>query len=150
MMRWFLVLIVLWFGVFVYFAFPVAKQAYHNAFLTQSIPPKSAHWSIQDVHDEKWIPQVKYTYEVDGRLFENDEIFQGYSYRNPYAAKESLQEIISEHPVVWYSPKNPENSTMEKFFPKKRAVYSGLILLLFVYFAYGLNLILQKINRGKT
>lgn len=149
MFRWLLILTAIWFGIFVYFAYPVAKQAYHNVWLTQSTEPKSAHWSIREIHDEKWVPSVKYTFEADGRPFENEEVFRGYSYRNPYVAKDALQEIISEHPVVWYSPQDPENSTMEKFFPKKRAAYSGMILLLFVYFNYGLLIILRQREKWK-
>jgi hypothetical protein len=140
----------LWLAVFIYFAYPVAKQAYRNAPLTATVEPKSAHWQVREIHDEKWQFQVDYTYEIDGRLFEKQELFQGYSYRNPYAAKETLQEIIPEYPVVWYSPDKPENSSMEKFFPKKQATYSVIVFMLFVYFIGGANLILKKINRGKN
>lgn len=147
--RWYPIFIAFWFSIMIYFAIPVIKQIYHNSYLTSSVKPKSAHWSIREVHDEKWVPEVKYTFEANGLPFDNEETFRGYSYRNPYAAKDSLQEIISTHPLVWYSQKDPKNSTMEKFFPKKQATYAGIIFLLFLYFNYGLYVFLRQGEKWK-
>lgn len=139
----------MWAVIFAFFAYPIAKQAYHNSALTAEVKPKSAHWSIREINDEKWVPEVTYTYEAANRSFEKNEIFQGYFYKNPYAANEALKAVESAHPIVWYSPENPEISSMEKFFSVKQAVYSAIIFMLFIYFTYLLHLYLQGTEKWK-
>lgn len=149
LVRFVIMLLSFWLIALAYLGVPVARQMMRNAPLTESVKPEKIEWSTEEIHDELWRPAVKYQYTVDQRSFEKNEVFQGYSYRNPYAAKEALKEISPLYPVVWFDPRNPQNSSMEKFFSKKQAVYFGIVLSLLIYFVIGGAQVVEKFSSKK-
>lgn len=119
------------------FGYPVLIQIYKNAFFTETIEPKTIDWSLVSFGNEDWRPKAIFSYKVRGKLYSQEEVFQGEKFRNPYKGEELLQELAKEKRLVWYNPNDPEQATIEKYFPKKRAIYTGILLGLLVYFIWG-------------
>lgn len=119
------------------YAYPVVKQVFDHYALTQSVKAQSVDWTFQEVQEDDFRPFAHYKYIVDGHFYVGQELFQGYKYRNPYAANSDLPYLKEEYQVVSYAPREPNKSSLEMFFPKKRAIYACLLFALLSYFVCG-------------
>lgn len=118
------------------FIFPTAEQLIRYPTYSHFVSPNQVIWTIKPIHDELWRPSASFSYTVDGKKYQKQEIFQGGRYRTPYAAEEAIKELKNQPLVVWYSPQNPQEGTLEKFFPLKKLIYSLTTLLLVFYIAW--------------
>jgi hypothetical protein len=118
------------------YSYPVIKALYRNAFLTAEASPKVMDWSVRKLDSETWAIGLKYKFAAAGQSYENEEIFQGETFKNPYKAQDSLQVLKEKTWTVWYMPKHPSFSTVERYFPLKRTVYAAILTFLFVWGLY--------------
>lgn len=127
-----LILGLLFWGVFTYSS---AIEVYRYYTSADRVPAGHIDWMIQPVNDESWRPLVKFKYTVDGNTYFREEPFQQGLYRTPYAAEQAVKFLKEEINLVWYSPSNPSQGTLEKFFPTKKIIYSSVLFLLVLYAA---------------
>ncbi len=116
---------------------------------TSQISPNALTWTTVAVHDERWRPVAHFDYTVNGKRFEQNEVFQGGLYRTPFAAELAIKEINISRPKVWYSPYDPSQATLEKFFPLKKLIYALIVLMLFIYGAWAGHYIVSERLRWK-
>lgn len=135
--------IVLW----AIFVFPLAVQLMHYRSYTSHVAPDELKWTSLAIHNELWRPEVHFGYSVNGKKYEGHEVFQGGLYRTPYAAEVAIKAINNSIPVVWYSPFNPSQATIEKFFPFKKILYAVITLLLILYSAWAAYYLTDKFYR---
>lgn len=119
------------------FGYPVVIQIYRNSALSKTVEAKNIHWELVQLREDDWRPKATYVYSVNGKLYSKEEIFQGEKFRNPYKAKEAVEGLAREKKWVWYNPEDPLQATLEKFFPIKRAIYTGILFALLAYFIWG-------------
>ena len=50
-------------------------------------------------------------------------------YRNAYATNEAIQELNTHPKEVYYNPKNPQKSSIQRDFPTKECIYASFSLL---------------------
>lgn len=119
---------------FAYFGLPLYWEWHRLQLLTEKAPLQSSEWKVKTVNEEDYRVEVHYSYQVDGKKYEKQELFQGEKYRNPYKAEGAIADFKKEYQTVAYNPKNPEDSSLETYFPTKRAVYLLVLFFLFNYF----------------
>lgn len=128
--------------------------AYQTATESESWPSTTGEITLSKVdmdhnvttgnNKTKWKPRVKYSYEVNASLFENDRIGIGIGDMN-YKTRNQAQRAISQYPAgkkvqVYYDPANPQTSALETgvtmftylgFFMSIILILAGLKFLLF-------------------
>ncbi len=134
--RVFNALILVLFGLLLYFAFPVIMDWYRTQSLTEATDLIDPQWSVKTLSDENYRIKLNYSYKVDGKLFHGEELFQGEQFRNPYKAEGRIEELKKETRSVWFSSKDPYDSSVEKFFPTKKAIYLLILLFLLNYLIF--------------
>lgn len=116
------------------YAFPVVYKVYQNAALTESVPPNFVKWTGQEISDEEWRVKAHYSYTVNSKSYEKEEMLEGEKFRNPYLVETSIPALNERYKLVWYAARDPSNASIEKYFPLKRAIYSVMLFALFAYF----------------
>lgn len=138
--------------ILLFFGFPVIVQIYKNSILNETVEPQDIRWKLVEIKDEEYRPEAHYSYVVNGKTYEKEELFQGESFRNPYKGQDALKTLSGSYPVVWYLSYDPSYATLEKYFPTKRAIYCGIVFVILIYTVWGLNMYfryLDKINPPK-
>jgi hypothetical protein len=132
------VMIVLFIALLIY-GIPVFKHIYRNVDLSAQAPLSEVEWKVNEVNDEKYTLSVDYAFDVEGKHYSGSEEWQGESFKNPYAAESFAKEQKNEITQVWYEPAHPENSSVQKYFPTKRAIYFFILLFLLNYFLFAVS-----------
>jgi hypothetical protein len=102
---------------------------------TQTFPTK-VEWSIKGKSSDRYILSAKYQYRIKNTLFEGETAFHAMTYKSPRAAEIKLAEHKKQEWAVWYSARNPENSTLLKLFPYKSCAYAVILWGLLLYFVW--------------
>lgn len=121
------------------YTYPTAAQIFRYFTYTSSQPIAKIEWEAKAVYEDLWKPYARFEYVVNGTTYRQEEIFQGGRYRNSFAAGEAIKELAKEKSQVWFSSRNPQKGTIEKFFPLKNLVYSIILLSLFFYVVWRWN-----------
>lgn len=112
----------------------VLAGAYRYLQLSSAAEASATAWSVEMDNDSEYVPLVKYTFQVDDKFYEGKTLFYDEKVNNPWAAEESLKSLAVKNHQVWYSPKDPMNSTLHKEFSVKEVVYVCILWILSVYF----------------
>lgn len=121
-----------------FFSYTAMKQTLNYILTTEKVPA-SIEWQIKKINDEAYRPFGFFTYTVDGKIYQKEELFEGGLYRTPYAAEKAVEELRHTHQTAYYSKNNPNVATLEKFFPLKKIIYSLIVLLLVFYSVWRLR-----------
>lgn len=132
------VVIVLFIALLIY-GIPVFTHIYRNLDLTAQAPLTQVEWKINEINDEKYTLSVDYAFDAEGKSYQGSEEWQGESFKNPYAAESAINQNKSEFTQVWYQPGNPDHSSVQKYFPTKRAIYFFILLFLLNYFLFAVS-----------
>jgi hypothetical protein len=111
-------------------------QLYRYSHLTAKTELSEITWSIKPLSEEEFVPDAKYAFHVDGKIFHGETTLKKKTFKNKWAAEQSLAELTKEFRVVWYSPSNLNNSSLQKKFPLKECLSSAALWGLFVYFLW--------------
>lgn len=111
------------------------NKFYRYATLTEQTPVESIRWSIYSHDQEAFAPQADYTFTVDGQGYSNKIIWnEGDYYFNPWALEKPLAQLANQEWKVWFNPKNPTYSALQKNFPVKECLSTVIIWMLLIYF----------------
>lgn len=95
-------------------------------------------WSVT-LHKGRYHLKASYSFELEGKSYENITLIQNPSFPNPYAAEITLASCNKSSWMVFYNPNNPFKNSLEKVFPFSSFIYFLLSLTVSLYF-----LILKK------
>lgn len=118
---------------------------YYN--LKESTNADSIEYSIERISSEKYLLKGDYTYTHDGKNYSSSSILSEPVWRNSWSAKEALEYFPKKEKSLWFDPKNPHESALEKKFPYKEGIYAALvwgILIYFIWLGYYVNRKLAK------
>lgn len=113
---------------------PLYWEWHRLQLLTAKAEVQSSEWKVKAFSDEDYKLEVKYAYEVGGKSYEKTELFQSEKFRNPFKAQGAITDLKKEFHSVSYDPNNPENASLENYFPTKKAGYLLVLFFLFNYF----------------
>ena len=103
--------------------------------LTQSVPAHSIHLTIIETKAQNYKIEARYTYLVDGKLFEKTEVISNVEFNNPYQAKKVI-DVAEGNWIVWYQKKHHDSASLQKEFSIKKIVHALLGIGVFVYFLF--------------
>jgi len=126
----FLGVVVLWYG------FSAGSRLYDYAVMTEPAEASALSWSIKKLGAEKFVPEVRYRFFVNGASFQGYTVIDSVSYRNSFAASEEVRRLQNRRHNVYYAKKNPSISALDPSFPLT-AVLSAISLVgLYLYFIW--------------
>lgn len=119
---------------------------YHYLQLSSETEVAAIAWSVKTEAEDEFVPQAKYTFAANGQFYSGSTLFHDDAVNNPMGAEESLKALTGKDHRVWYSPKNPQMSSLQKNFPLKESVYTAILWGLLIYF-FWLGVYVAKLQR---
>ncbi len=92
-------------------------------------------WGINEVKKGHYSIYAKYWFENDGETVLGRTNFK-LKFTNEAAAKTTLNDWKRQSWTVYYRPKNPQASTLQRPFPMKEMVHGLIALGVLLYFLY--------------
>lgn len=118
----------LWYGV------DAAWKLWNYQTLTQTTQPTHITFSVHEAASDKFFLQANYTFTIEGKEYEGSTLLRSKLYRNRTSAE---QATATQEPLpVFYNPKNPAYSTLQKSVPFKECLYTAILIGLLVYFTW--------------
>lgn len=118
----------LWFTV-------IAVYRYHNydrlQMQTDAVEIKG---KITEESSEAYTLSATYQYSVGSQQFSGSSPWGDSLYRNPWSAEKDLKEFSGRKWKVWYDPRQPDYSSLQKKFPLKECISSIALWALLLYF----------------
>lgn len=127
----FLTIVLLITGIFTVKAF---AAVYEYMSLSLETEAAGTAWTTIKEEDDRYVPHVKYTYQVRDAFYQGESSFQKDTTANPWAAENALKELAAKKYKVWYSNSTPSYSSLHKNFPFKPILYAGVLWALSIYF----------------
>ena len=121
-------------------------QSYHYLQLSSETEASATAWSIHKEADDEFIPLAKYTFQVRDNFYDGETLLIEETTNNPWAAEESLKPLAAKKHHVWYSPKDPAISSLQKKFPLKECIYAGILWAISIYF-FWLGVYVAKLQK---
>lgn len=106
--------------------------------LDASAPIANIRWEVKQLNEEKFVLKADYNFKVNDQTFSGETEFRNDIYWNPWAAQDALKVYEQKDWEVWYASHNPSYSSLQKNFPLKESVSSGILLVILLYF-FGLG-----------
>lgn len=135
--------------VLLWFSASAVYHLYHYAILSAQAPAKTIEWSVTEINSERYLLHAQYTFEVQGETYSGQNDITSEWFRNRWAAEHSISHATKDPKTVWYSPRNPTNSSLETHFPLKECLSAVLLWGLLGYF-YWLYRYLLQFDGGKS
>lgn len=132
--KWFLSLLALFFGVFLWYGSITAYKLYLFYSIDSKIKPVSITWKIEQKSEEKFLIWANYSFKVKEKIYQGSDQLEEGPYRNLYAAEKSKTQAEQNKWVILYSQNNPEINTLERNFPYKESLYTAIMVFLILYF----------------
>lgn len=124
----FFLLVVIWFvGVACY-------QLFNYMTLNEHTTATSTQWHVKELSEEDFRIDVNYTFVASGVKHTGEMRMEGSPFLNQWAAEATIEENMNLPWEVWYSSRNPQHSTLQKYFPFKECLSAVLLLGVFIYF----------------
>lgn len=92
-----------------------------------------SQWEILPIKDQFAI-KAKFEFESQGKIYQGESILSPPFYLNETSALLSLKEKAKLSWNVWYNPKNPSFSALEKSFPWGLLIRAAICYGVIVYF----------------
>ena len=120
-------LLALWFIV------KTGRSVFSYFQLTAQLPVTVEKWTIKEIKSDRFAVMAHYSFEYQGKNYQGSGQVGGL-YPNPWAATRAEQQFSSTQQHVWFSPKHPDHSVLEKKFPLKKVLSAAMLIGLFIYF----------------
>lgn len=101
--------------------------------LNRQTAAQNIEWSIIASSEDAFIPLARYSFIVDGKIYEGQTQWQE-TYLNRWTAQEAIGRLTQSPPPVWFDSSSPKISSLQKIFPFKASFYALLLWILGIYF----------------
>lgn len=109
-------------------------KMYHYSRLTAQTSVQDTKWSVQKISDEMFVLKSAYVFAVNGKAYAGATKFEHDYYRNQWGAEQAIAAFTKTYNRVWYSPSNPDYSSLQKSFPTKECISAAILVALLLYF----------------
>ncbi len=113
--------------------------------LTQTEVAQVRNWSVEEIKSGKFALIADYSFEKKGTTYTKHFQFKNPIYTNPYIAEDHIAKWKKERWQVWYNPKNPSESSLQKIFPFKEGIHLLLCIGVLLYFSW-LRFYIRRVN----
>lgn len=123
-------LIVLWFSI------NSSYKVYQWATQTRTAKPLAVEWQVERQANDRYAITAHYTFLHKGEEFTGATLLQSKRYKNLQTANHFMEECSKNKCIVWYSAFQPNNSTIDRFFPLKSCIYTAIVWSILLYFIW--------------
>ena len=102
--------------------------------LDRQAPAKVTSWKLIEYSPSKVALEASYTFFAEEKEQKGQVIFSKPYYLNLPSAQKAIEQKSHESWKAWYSHRNPEKSSLERFFPYKKCFNALIILGIMGYF----------------
>ncbi len=121
-----------------------AHSLYIYSRMLEKAAPTELSWEVKELSGGKHILVAHYAFSVNGTIYTGITDFKHTLYFNPWTAEAARDHKEQEQWTVWYDLRYPgSRSTIEKIFPTKKCIYSGIVIAILLYFI-GLGIYVNK------
>lgn len=118
-----------------FFSLQLVTTCYHYFDLKNQAKAHISQWETVEIK-ERFVLKANYTFSAKEKTWQASSILNSPYYLNEPAALTALKIKAKENWVVWYSPKNPSRSSLEKQFPLGLAIKTSICFGVLIYFLY--------------
>lgn len=119
----------------VWFVGKASWQYYRYTSLSEKTRPRQVVLSVKEKSKNYFYPKARYSFEVKGKKYQGVQGLPNLKYFRKKFLEKDLPKITEEEDwFVWYSPKNPGWSSLERAFPYKDIFYAFIMIGLVCYF----------------
>ncbi|PIS02262.1 MAG: hypothetical protein COT85_06210 [Chlamydiae bacterium CG10_big_fil_rev_8_21_14_0_10_42_34] len=120
-------------AITLHFTIRFGTQFYEYSALQKNTIAKILQWEVLEVND-RFALKASYEFATQGKSWKGDFTLSPPYYLNELSAIASLKSKAKESWTVWYNPKNPHFSALEKKFPLSYLVRSIICFGVLIYF----------------
>ncbi len=95
-------------------------------------------WQVEQLNEDRWIIKADYRFKIKNKEYRGETLFKNDLYWNSWAAESALKVYSQKDWMVWYSSSNPQYSSLQKNFPLKECISTGILWIILIYF-FGLG-----------
>ena len=96
--------------------------------------PLEIDWTVKERASDRYTLNGNYLYKVKEMIYSGETQLKMPVFKNREAAEKYIKEISKEKKTVWYSSRQPEDSSIQRELPIKDSVYTIVLWALFFYF----------------
>lgn len=124
-------LIFLWFGGKAIF------ELLSYARLSEYAPVLVENWEVEK-QGSSYRLLANYIFEIKGKKYEGSYLFKEPVFLNQFSAEDEKNLWKASSWYAWYSPRNPQFSSLQKLFPYKSCSYAIVTFFVLIFFTYKL------------
>ncbi len=121
-------------GIAAWFSVLALIGAYTYLKLDARAPARVSSLQVEEQGPSRYLVQAEYSYGVKGKIYEGRTLFCEPVYLNRISADADLDKWRQFSWEAWYNSNDPQDSSLQKFFPFKKFLYALLTIGVFVYF----------------
>jgi hypothetical protein len=103
--------------------------------LDAQAPAENMKWVVERLQEDKYVMKADYTFKAKHKEYQGETLFLNDTFRNPWAGEDAMKVYSSKDWAAYYSSFNPQNSSLQRNFPLKESISSGVLWILLLYFA---------------
>jgi hypothetical protein len=123
-------------GVALFFSAEALTKVSYYVSLDKKAKAHVTHWEVREKGDEAFAIVGEYTFSLRGKELTGETEFAEPYFLNEISAKKAVEKLKTESWTVFFSGKNPEKSSLQRFFPFLTCIRAFLVLGVFVYFLF--------------
>ncbi len=104
--------------------------------LSSVVQADQLDWHIDQRGESEFLIEATYHYHVKEVVYTGKSAWEGRKLLNLYAAQQAIEDAKEELWDVWYSPKDPSWSSLQRDFPLKEIFSSFLLWGITLYFIW--------------
>lgn len=93
-------------------------------------------WEVAELGSDAFALKGVYRFTFEGKEYQAESLLLDPVYRSEYAAGQHVKEFVQQDGGIWFQKSHPENSTLYRAFPIKKAVYALLSCCVLGYFLF--------------
>ena len=116
-----------------YFSFVSLSSLFDFFHLKSQAPATIVKWEIKE-RQGKFPIYAHYFFETEGKVWTGVTVLSKPWHLNELAASQNIQKLAKQNFNVWFYPKNPKKSSLEKTFPTNLLIRTGICYSTIIYF----------------
>lgn len=127
-----------------WFSFKSGYEFYKYYSMDSQAFPLEINWTVKERASDRYTLNSNYFYKVKEDTYSGETHLKTPVFKNREAAEKYIKEISKEKKTIWYSSRQPKDSSIQRELPIKESVYTIVLWGLFFYFL-GLGFYIGKL-----
>jgi len=98
------------------------------------VPLQAIKWEIISKDVDSHTFKANYSYHFNGKDYHKAYVFKKPVFVNLLGAEHALNDFSKDYTTTWISLNHPESSSLQKTYPLKELISTGILWVIFCYF----------------